>query len=505
MIPSAFRGEYDRKAPLPTPDPMTDAVATRVLNDAEKTRIVVGVLMAMFLSALDQTIVAPALPTIGSALGDVDFLPWVASSYLLTSTAVTPLYGKFSDIHGRRPALLMALVIFLAGSVLCAVAPTMFLLIAGRLLQGVGGGGLTALAQTVIADISSPRERAKYVVPISVVWATASVAGPVLGGFLAQHVSWTVIFWINLPLGGYALYICERILRDLPQQRRPHRLDILGSLLMVGSSLTLMLALTLGGVRAPWFSLPILTLIVAAVALATWLAVHLQRAPEPLLPLSIFANRVVGMATGSLFLSMFAVVATTVYLPLFFELRLGLDATASGAGLIALLGGSVVGAALAGRNLPRMRRYKRMGYAGLGLAVVSLAAMAFFADRLDFFWTQILTLALGVGIGPLFPTLTVSVQNAVDPRDMGIATATLALMRTLGSAMGVAIFGAVIFAFGLVPETGEATSGAIVGEAFRAGFAVTAVAMLAALAFFTAMEERVLRGPGQAEGHGVGE
>ena len=202
---------------------------------------------------------------------------------------------------------------------------------------------------------------------------------------------------------------------------------------------------------------------------------------------------------------MFAVVATTVYLPLFFELRLGLDATASGAGLIALLGGSVVGAALAGRNLPRMRRYKRMGYAGLGLAVVSLAAMAFFADRLDFFWTQILTLALGVGIGPLFPTLTVSVQNAVDPRDMGIATATLALMRTLGSAMGVAIFGAVIFAFGLVPETGEATSGAIVGEAFRAGFAVTAVAMLAALAFFTAMEERVLRGPGQAEGHGVGE
>lgn len=477
---------------------MTAAATTRVLDDAAKTKIVVGVLLAMFLSALDQTIVAPALPTIGSALGDVDFLPWVASSYLLTSTAVTPLYGKFSDIHGRRPALLLALVIFLAGSVLCAVAPSMFTLIAGRLLQGVGGGGLTALAQTVIADIASPRERAKYVGPISIVWATASVAGPVLGGFLAQHVSWTVIFWINLPIGGYALYICERILRDLPQQRRPHKLDILGSLLMVGSSLTLMLALTLGGLRAPWSSLPILSLIVATVALAVWLAAHLQRAPEPLVPLGIFANRVVGMATAALFLSMFAFVAATVYLPLFFELRLGLDATRAGAGLIALLVGGVIGAAFAGRNLPRMRHYKRMGYAGLVVAFLSLAALSVFAERLDFLWCQILTLALGIGVGPIFPTLTVSVQNAVDPRDMGIATATLALMRTLGSAMGVAVFGAVIFAYGLLPDAGAATSGGVVSEAFRAGFAVTAVAMLASLGFFAAMEERTLRGPGQA-------
>ena len=187
----------------------------RGLSDARKKEIVIGVLVAMFLAALDQTIVAPALPTIGATLGDAAFLPWVASAYLLTSTAVTPLYGKFSDIHGRRPALLLALGIFLAGSLMCALAPTMLTLILGRLAQGLGGGGLTALAQTVIADIASPRERAKYVVYITTVWASASVAGPALGGFLAQYLSWTLIFWLNLPVGGLAFYVCERLLDNI--------------------------------------------------------------------------------------------------------------------------------------------------------------------------------------------------------------------------------------------------------------------------------------------------
>jgi EmrB/QacA subfamily drug resistance transporter len=479
------------------------AAAARILSESEKRNVVIGVLVAMFLATLDQTIVAPALPTIGASFGDVDFLPWIVSAYLLTSTAVTPLYGKLSDIHGRRPVLICGLLIFLAGSVMCALAPSMMLLIVGRAVQGLGGGGLITLAQTVIADIASPRERAKYVVYISTVWATSSVAGPVLGGFLAQHFSWTLIFWINLPLCALAIFVCDRILRDLPQQRRPHRLDILGSALMIGASVGLMLALTLGGLRYPWTSTPILALGAATLALAAWLAVHLAHAPEPLIPLNIFANDVVGKASGALFFSMFAFVGATVYLPIYFEYQLGSTPTEAGAGLIVLLGGSVIGANTAGRYMPHVVHYKRMAYAGLFLAIASLTAMAALAPYLNFAAAQVLVLGLGLGLGPLFPTTTVSVQNAVDPRDLGIATATLSFLRTFGSALGVAAFGAIIFAFGLVAVEGGGPPAvgvspdleALAGCAFRAAFAAMALAATIALGFFALMEERPLRGP----------
>ena len=482
------------------------AAAARILTDTEKRNVVIGVLVAMFLATLDQTIVAPALPTIGAALGNVDFLPWIVSAYLLTSTAVTPLYGKLSDIHGRRPVLIGGLLIFLIGSVMCALAPSMTLLIAGRAVQGLGGGGLITLAQTVIADIASPRERAKYVVYISTVWATSSVAGPVLGGFLAQHLSWTLIFWINLPLCAIAILVCGRILRDLPQQRRAHRLDILGSVLMIGASVGLMLMLTLGGLRYPWTSPPILALGASSALLAAWLGVHLTRAPEPLIPLSIFTNDVVRKASGALFFSMFAFVGATVYLPIYFEYQLGLDPTLSGAGLIVLLGGSVIGANTAGRYMPRVVHYKRLAFAGLLLAIVSLSAMSALAPYLNFAAAQALVLGLGLGLGPLFPTTTVAVQNAVDPRDLGIATATLAFLRNFGSALGVAAFGAIIFAFGLVANEGggppagrvSADFEALAAGAFRAAFAAMALAATIALAFFALMEERPLRGPSKS-------
>ena len=233
---------------------MDDLASPRALSAAAKRNIVIGVMLAMFLATLDSTIVAPALPTIGAALGDTAFLPWIASAYFLTSTAVTPLYGKLSDIHGRRIVILVALALFLAGSVACALAPTMPVLIAARALQGVGGGGLVALAQTVVADIASPRERAQYVVYISSVWAASSVAGPALGGFLAQHWSWTVIFWLNLPIGAVAVLACERQLRLLPLIRRDHKLDFLGAGLAIAATSALLLMLTLGGVIVPWTS-----------------------------------------------------------------------------------------------------------------------------------------------------------------------------------------------------------------------------------------------------------
>lgn len=257
---------------------VANATPAGELTDAQKRKIVAGVMLAMFLATLDQTIVAPALPTIGKSLGDAEFLPWIVSAYLLTSTAVTPLYGKLSDIHGRRPVLTLALGVFLIGSTLCALSMSMAALIAGRALQGLGGGGLVTLAQTVVGDIASPRERAKYVVFISTVWATSSVAGPVLGGFFAQHLSWTVIFWINLPLGALAIFISGRALRAAPQVRREHRLDGLGAALIIAASVGLMLVLTLAGLGTSWLSPSMGALTGASLLLAVWLVAHLRRA-----------------------------------------------------------------------------------------------------------------------------------------------------------------------------------------------------------------------------------
>ena len=450
----------------------------------------------MFLATLDSTIVAPALPTIGARLGGAFFLPWVVSGYFLASTAATPLYGKLSDIHGRRPVLLVALALFLIGSVACALSPNMTALILARALQGVGGGGLVALAQTVVADIASPLERAKYTVYISTMWATASIAGPALGGFLAQHLSWTAIFWLNLPLGVPAYLMCDRLLRDLPQIRRPHRLDWLGGVLVVAATAALMLGLSLGGAYLPWRSPIVSGLGAAAMALALVFVLHLRRAPEPLIPPTIFANRVVDKAAAAMFFGMLVYLAAIIYLPLYFETCLRLSPTLSGVSLIAVLGASVVSSNFTGMSIPKVKRYKSMGYFGIPVSVAALAALALFAPRLNFWGAEALIMLYGLGLGPLFPILQISVQNAVDPRDMGAATATLTFVRSLGSALGVAIFGAVIFAFGL-GEPGAATAAdpAVAATAFQAAFALMALATGASLLFYIAMEERPLRGP----------
>jgi EmrB/QacA subfamily drug resistance transporter len=473
-----------------------NAVPLRTLSPAEKRSIVIGVMLAMFLAALDSTIVAPALPTIGAALGGETFLPWVVSAYFVTSTAVTPLYGKLSDIHGRRPILLIALGLFLLGSVVCALSPNMAALIVARALQGVGGGGLMALAQTVVADIATPRERAKYVVYITSVWAASSIAGPALGGFLAQYVSWTMIFWLNLPIGALAFVVCDRLLRELPQVRRAHRPDWLGGVLVVGATVALMLMLTMGGNQAPWSSPQVIGLGATGLVLAGAFVAHLRRAPEPLIPLDIFANRVVDKAAAAMFFGMLVYISATVYLPLYFELCLGLDPTKAGLALIVVLGASVIGSNITGLNLPKVKHYKIMATIGLPVGVAGLAGLAIFAPLLNIWGALGMVLIYGLGLGALFPTLTVCVQNAVDPRDMGAATATLAFVRSLGSALGVAVFGAVIFAYGLgEPGRGVRPDPVLALTAFRVAFGLMAAAIAVSFLFFLAMEERPLRGP----------
>src|SRR3954465_45549 len=249
--------------------------------------IMIGILLAMFLSALEQTIVAPALPTIGRTLGDVENLSWVVTAYLLANTVATPLFGKLSDIHGRRRMMLVAIVIFIVGSVACALAPNMPALIAARALQGIGGGGILPIAHTVIGDMVTPRERPRYQSYTSIMFMAASIIGPVIGGVLTDYVHWTMIFWINLPMGLLALWMTDRALKKLPRHDRPHKLDVLGALLMVCAALALMLAMTWGGTRYGWASAPVLGLLGGAVALWLSFAWRVSRAPEPFIPLSI--------------------------------------------------------------------------------------------------------------------------------------------------------------------------------------------------------------------------
>ena len=260
-----------------------------------------------------------------------------------------------------------------------------------------------------------------------------------------------------------------------------------------------MLMLTVGGVLRPWTSPTVICLAGAGLSLGALFLSHLRRAPEPLIPLSIFANRVVDKAAAAMFFGMLVYVAAVVYLPLYFETCLRLDPTASGLGLIVVLGASVIGSNFTGLNMPKLKRYKTMGYVGLPLAVAALLALSALAPTLDFWSAEAIILIYGLGLGALFPTLTVAVQNAADPRDMGAATATLAFVRSLGSALGVAVFGAVIFAYGLAePAAGAAADPVVAAAAFRAAFALMALSTGVCLAFFVAMEERPLRGPVKA-------
>lgn len=247
--------------------PTGTAVTPPSLSEREKNVIIAGVLLSMLLAALDQTIVAPAMPTIGHALGHADYLPWIVTGYLLTATAMAPLYGKISDIHGRRATIFAAIAIFLAGSLVSALAPDMPTLIVGRLVQGLGGGGLFALTQTVIGDLVPPRERARYAAWISGTWAVASIAGPLLGGIFAEHFHWSLIFWINIPLGLVVVAIISKPLKKLPLPSRAHRIDGAGAALLIAATSLLLLALNWGGSRYAWFSPAIIGLVAGSAIL----------------------------------------------------------------------------------------------------------------------------------------------------------------------------------------------------------------------------------------------
>jgi EmrB/QacA subfamily drug resistance transporter len=473
------------------------------VTHGEILRILLGILLAMFLAALDQTIIATALPTIGRDLGDPEHLPWVVTVYLLTSTVVTPLYGKLSDTHGRRVVLLTGIAIFILGSLACALSSGMTMLILARGLQGVGGGGLIALGQTIIGDLVAPKERARYQVYFASVFMSASLLGPVLGGFMAEHLHWSWIFWINLPLGALAYGMSSRYLRRLPRYERPHRLDLLGAGLLVAATVTVLLALSWGGLRHPWISAPILGLVAASALLWALFAWRMRRAAEPLIPADVLHNPVVRAATMAAGFGMGTYIGLTIYLPVYFETVRGLSASLSGLALIPLMAGTVVGATLSGRIMGRVRHYKRLPVAGLATSILATGVLAAFAESLPVPWIEGLLAVISIGMGTLLPVSTVSIQNAVAPHQMGTATGTANFFRSLGGALLVAVFGAIVIG-GAGPGGSAASFESVAAEAARAGvdlgglfrwmFVAAGAGFALALAALWRMEERPLRG-----------
>lgn len=484
--------------------PVAKADARAVLDPASIRRIVIGVMLAMLLAAIDQTIVATALPTIGSELGDLEHLPWVVTAYLLSATAVTPLYGKLADIIGRRTTLLTAIVVFIVGSALCALAPTMWILILARFIQGLGGGGLIALGQTVVGDIIPPRERMRYQAYFASVFVTSSIAGPVLGGFFAERLHWSFIFWINLPLGALAFLITNDVLKRLPRHERPHKLDVIGAVLMVVATVALLLALSWGGGTYPWSSVEIVGLL--AVSLAAWVlfVVRLMTAAEPFVPLAVMFNPVVGTGTATNFFVMGTLVALSIYVPIYFETVAGLTASQSGFALIALMGGTVTGAQISGRIMAWTPRYKLGPLAGLVVSIAALAFLALTAAWQPLWGVEVLLALTGLGLGTIFPVTTVAVQNAVEPHQLGTATASFNFFRSLGSAIFVAGFGAIFLGglglsgrpIGSLDALVEqaAAHGKAIAPVFGYVFGAGVVTLAIGLVCFIAMEERPLRG-----------
>jgi EmrB/QacA subfamily drug resistance transporter len=401
-----------------------------------------ALMLGMFLAALDQTIVSTALPTIVGDLGGLNHLSWVVTSYLLASTVSTPLYGKLGDMLGRKPVFLAAILIFLAGSMLAGLSQSMGELIGFRALQGIGAGGLMVGAQAIIADIVPPRERGRYMGLIGSVFAVASVAGPLLGGFLVDNLSWRWVFYVNMPVGALAvLIVVTRLHLHTPAVR--HRIDVLGAALLSAGVGSLTLLTTWGGNEYAWGSQ---TIILLAVAGVVSLAVFLwweTRATEPIVPLALFRSRVFSVANAMGFTIGMAMFGAIVFLPVFLQLVYGASPTSSGLRMLPLMFGLLAAAIASGRAISRIGRYKIFPIAGTAVLVVGMYLLSLLGIGSAPWVASVYMLVVGVGIGLVMQVLVLVVQNDARPQDMGVATSTATFFRSVGGSFGVAIFGTI--------------------------------------------------------------
>ena len=404
-----------------------------------------GLMLGLFLAAIDGTMVSVALPTIVGELGGLDQLSWVVTAYLLTSTVTVPLYGKVSDLYGRRIVFQAAILVYLAGTVLIALSQNMGQLIAFRGIQGLGGGGLMAMAFIIVGDIVPPRERGRYMAYFSGVWAFASVAGPLLGGFLVDSVSWRGIFLVKVPFAIAALVVTSRVLH-LPVRHERRRIDVEGAGLLVAGVSCLLLVAVWGGNEYPWGSPTIIGLAGAGLLLSTLFVAWEARVAEPIIPLRLFRIPVFRVCIVLSLLVGSAMFGAMTFLPLFLQAVTGASATESGLLMTPLMAGITIASVVAGRTISRTGRYRVWPIAGMAAVVVALALLS----RLDSTATGLsvapLIALLGAGVGMAMPVLSVAIQNAVPYRDMGAATSAGNFFRTMGGTLGVAVFGAVLTA-----------------------------------------------------------
>jgi EmrB/QacA subfamily drug resistance transporter len=427
-------------------NPASTSPASAASAELSIRSVMTGVILVILLGALEQTIVAVALPAIASQLRGFSLMAWVVSAYLVASTVVTPIYGKLSDIYGRRATLTSAIVIFLVASVGCALAQTMPQLIAWRVLQGIGGGGLISVAQATIADVVPLRERGRYQGYISGVWALASLGGPVIGGYLTNYLSWHWIFWINLPVGALALMVIRRSLRTLPAGHAQRNIDYIGAALLAVGLTALLIPITRLGQGMSLTEPVNLSLLAASVAVLLAFGWYENRIAEPIIPLVMFRNRTVAICCATLFLAFFNMISMSVLLPLQLQLTAGVAPDLAALRLLPMTLLVPCGAFIAGRLMTRTGRYKPLQLGGAIAATLSIVALAF-TDPHQAWLMGIVMCVLGLGIGFQLPTGLVATQNAVPPAQVGLATALTAFSRMLGGAIGVAVLTSILIAF----------------------------------------------------------
>ena len=434
----------DAAPSLSTPHPAHDALPN--FSHRQILRVIVGVLLCILLAAIDQTVVVPAVPAIAADLHGFGHLSWIVSAYLLTSTAATPIYGRLSDIYGRRALLLPAIVLFVIASGLCAASQSLWQLIGFRALQGIGGAGLMAMAQACIADVVAPRERGKYQAYMAGTWGFASVAGPVLGGWITDDFSWRWIFWINLPIGVAAFMLSSRALRLLKVHPVPARIDYAGAALLTGCVTSILLVMSWGGVEYDWDSAQVIGIALVALLLLAMFVARELNTPDPLLPPRLFANAVFTRGVLVASLASAAMFGGTFLLPLFFQLLHGADAAASGTLIVPFLAANVVGAFTAGQLARWLGRVKAIILGGLLCAVAGFTLLAFLGASASHWLAALDMFVVGFGLGITMPSALVLVQNAAERRDVGVATGTLLFLRSMGAALGSTLVGTLLAA-----------------------------------------------------------
>ncbi len=401
-----------------------------------------GLMLALFLGSLDQTVVSTAMPRIIADLGGFDRFTWVTTAYLVASTTVVPIVGRLSDLYGRKAFFLGGICVFLVGSILAGVSQSMNQLIAFRAIQGIGGGSIMAMAFTTVGDLFSPAERGKYQGIVAGVFGLSSVIGPTLGGFITDSLSWNWIFYVNLPVGLPVIALFIRFFPNIRPMRRIHRLDYAGMALLGLVVVPLLIGLSLGGIQYEWLSPQIIGILAFATVMTVTLVLVERRASDPIMPLSIYSNRMVSVSLVAVFLTGFAMFGSIIFIPLFFQGVLGASATSSGSFLTPMMLGMVVAAGLSGQALSRLGgHYRTQGLIGIAIMGVGMVLISRMTADTSFGQAVASIVVTGLGLGITFPSFTIAVQNAVPPNLLGAATSATQFYRSVGGALGLAVLG----------------------------------------------------------------